>query len=81
MSEDRKAFITASNDEVWNQGNIDAAARLFAPNIVRHQPPMPDVVGLDAVTQGRRWPSKVSASGAGKTAAWWRIGRTTTIWD
>lgn len=51
MSADRKAQIAQVNDEIWNQGNMDAVARLFAPNIVRHQPPMPDVVGLEAVTQ------------------------------
>ena len=51
MSADRKAQIARVNDEIWNQGNMDAVARLFAPNIVRHQPPMPDVVGLEAVTQ------------------------------
>lgn len=51
MSQERKALIMQLNDEVWNQGNLDAIPRLFAPGIVRHQPPMPDVVGLDAVTQ------------------------------
>ena len=51
MSADRKGQIAQVNDEIWNQGNMDAVARLFAPNIVRHQPPMPDVVGLEAVTQ------------------------------
>lgn len=51
MAQDRKALITQLSDEVWNQGNIDAVPRLFAPNVVRHQPPMPDVVGLEAVTQ------------------------------
>ena len=49
MAEDRKALGNRINEEVWNQGNVDAYAELVAPNIVRHAPPMPDVVGLEAL--------------------------------
>jgi predicted ester cyclase len=49
MSEELKAKMCRLVDEAWNKGNLDVLSELLAVNYVRHQPPYPDVVGLEAL--------------------------------
>jgi predicted ester cyclase len=49
MSEELKAKVRRVVDEAWHKGNLDVLSELYAANIVRHQPPYPDVVGLEAL--------------------------------
>jgi len=39
-------------EEAWHKGNVDAFDEVYAADIVWHQPPFPDVSGLEAVKQG-----------------------------
>ena len=47
MSEERKAAICRALDQA-TQGNVGALDELYAQDYVMHQPPLPDIVGLDA---------------------------------
>ncbi len=38
-------------EDAYNEGRIDALDEIFAPDFVRHQPPFPDIVGLEAYKQ------------------------------
>jgi steroid delta-isomerase-like uncharacterized protein len=38
-------------EAVWSDGNLDLLGQLYAADIVRHSPPFPDVVGLEAYRQ------------------------------
>ena len=52
MSTEKDAAFYERSDKVWlsawNEGQLDALDEIYAPNFVRHQPPFPDVVGLEA---------------------------------
>lgn len=52
-----KAQVKQIVERAFNEGQLDDLALIYAPTIVRHQPPNPDIVGLDAFKQyvlGRR---------------------------
>ena len=49
MSEELKTKIKRTWEEAFNQGKMDGLDELVAPNCVRHKPPFPDIVGLDAL--------------------------------
>ncbi|MDB4304108.1 ester cyclase [Desulfosarcina sp.] len=49
MSEELKTKIKRAWEEAFNQGKMDGLDELVAPNWVRHKPPFPDIVGLDAL--------------------------------
>ncbi len=49
MSEELKAKMRRVIDEAWNKGNLDVLSELYAANYVRHRPPYPDIVGLEAL--------------------------------
>ncbi len=38
-------------EDAYNKGHIDALDEIVAPDFVRHQPPFPDIVGLEAYKQ------------------------------
>src|SRR5215210_6918425 len=38
-------------EDAYNEGHIDAFDEIVAPDFVRHQPPFPDIVGLEAWKQ------------------------------
>jgi hypothetical protein len=42
------AALWRPTDEAWNKGNLDALDEVYSPNLVYHQPPFPDFVGLAA---------------------------------
>jgi predicted ester cyclase len=48
MSEERKSAIRNALDQALNEGNVDSLDELYAKDYVMHQPPLPDIVGLDA---------------------------------
>jgi len=39
-------------EEAWSKGNVDAFDEVYAADIVWHQPPFPDVSGLEVAKQG-----------------------------
>ena len=43
-----EATIRRVIDETWNKGNFDAFDELYDKDFVRHRPPFPDVIGLEA---------------------------------
>jgi predicted ester cyclase/heme-degrading monooxygenase HmoA len=43
----KEAFIQASLD-AYNKGNVNALDKFISPDFVRHDPPNPDIKGLDA---------------------------------
>lgn len=43
-----KANVQTEINEAWNNKNLDVLDGLYAPNLVYHIPPYPDVVGLDS---------------------------------
>ena len=49
MSEELKAKVKRAWEAAYTQGNLDALDDVIGPNIVRHQPPFPDIVGLGAL--------------------------------
>ncbi len=51
MSEELRAKARRYIDETWNKGNLDPLSELCAANYVRHHPPYPDIVGLEAFKQ------------------------------
>ena len=48
MSAELKAKVKKIWEEAFNQGNVDGLDEITAPNYVRHKPPFPDLVGLEA---------------------------------
>ena len=38
-------------EDAYNEGHIDALDEIFAPDFVRHNPPFPNIVGLEAWKQ------------------------------
>jgi predicted ester cyclase len=48
MSEERKSAIRGALDQALNEGNLDTLDELYVQDYVMHQPPLPDIVGLDA---------------------------------
>ena len=52
MSEENKAIVRRQEEEVFTQGNLDAADEIYAPNYVGHDPSNPeDIRGLEAAKQ------------------------------
>lgn len=47
MTEQTAALIRRVIDQIWNAGDLDSMAEIYAGNVVRHNPPFPDIVGLD----------------------------------
>ena len=48
MSESNKALVRRLFDEVWNQGDLDAADALVAADVVNHDPQNPKAEDRDA---------------------------------
>lgn len=48
MSDEQKAKVRRVIDEAFHKGNMNAWDEIVAPDVVYHQPPAPDVKGLDA---------------------------------
>ena len=46
-----KAISKRSLDEIWNTGDLSVANEIIDDNIVYHQPPSPDITGIDAYKQ------------------------------
>jgi steroid delta-isomerase-like uncharacterized protein len=44
MSEENKALVRRSFEEVFNQGNLDAVEEIFAPDYVLHDPTSPEEI-------------------------------------
>jgi steroid delta-isomerase-like uncharacterized protein len=51
MSEDIKAKFRRVVEQAWNKGNLDTLDELHSPDYIEHNPPFPDVDGLDAFKQ------------------------------
>ena len=52
MSEENKAVFRRQEEEIFTQGNLDAADEIYARNYVGHDPINPeDIRGLDAAKQ------------------------------
>ena len=52
MSEENKAIVRRQEEELFTQGNLDAADEIYAPNYVGHDPSNPeDIRGLEAAKQ------------------------------
>ena len=49
MSEDKKAWLRKSMDEVWNKGNLDAAGEFYAADVVIHNAAPDNPGGLEGV--------------------------------
>jgi steroid delta-isomerase-like uncharacterized protein len=48
VPEELKATIRRTFDEAYNKGNLDAFDEIYQADSVRHRPPLPDIVGLQA---------------------------------
>jgi steroid delta-isomerase-like uncharacterized protein len=46
-----KDKIQKAGEEAWYNGNVDALDEVYAADYVYHRPPLPDIVGLDAVKE------------------------------
>jgi steroid delta-isomerase-like uncharacterized protein len=52
MSEENKTVVRRQEEEIFTQGNLDAANEIYAPNYVGHDPTNPeDIRGLEAAKQ------------------------------
>ena len=52
MSEENKAIVRQQEEELFTQGNLDAADEVYAPDYVGHDPSNPEEVrGLQAAKQ------------------------------
>ena len=52
MSEENKAIVRRQEEELFTQGNLDAADEIYAPNYVGHDPSNPeDIRGQEAAKQ------------------------------
>ena len=49
MSEDKKAWLRKSMDEIWNKGNLEAAGEFYAADVVIHNAAPGNPGGLDGV--------------------------------
>ena len=49
--EKHKTLIRQEFDEAWNKGNTEILDVHIAPDFVRHCPPNPDIVGLNALKE------------------------------
>jgi steroid delta-isomerase-like uncharacterized protein len=49
MSKANKAQIREYVEEIWVRGNLNVVDEFYAPDYVRHQPPFPDVNGIEAM--------------------------------
>ena len=50
--EENKAIVRRQEEEIFTQGNLDAADEIYAPNYVGHDPASPeDIQGLEAAKQ------------------------------
>ncbi len=51
-AEENKAIVHRQEEELFTQGNLDAADEIYAPNYVGHDPSNPeDIQGLEAAKQ------------------------------
>jgi predicted ester cyclase len=51
-AEENKAIVHRQEEELFTQGNLDAADEIYAPNYVGHDPSNPeDIRGLEAAKQ------------------------------
>ena len=48
QSAELRAKVHRVIDQAWNQGNLKALDELYAPHVIIHRPPLPDIVGLAA---------------------------------
>jgi len=46
-----KARAMQIYERAWNEGKFDGLDTVLAPNVIRHEPPNSDIVGLDAYKQ------------------------------
>jgi hypothetical protein len=54
MSEENKAVVRRQEEEIFTQGNLDAADEIYARNYVGHDPIDPeDIRGLEAASRRR----------------------------
>jgi predicted ester cyclase len=52
LSEENKAIVRRQEEELFTQGNLDAADEIYAPDYVGHDPSNPeDIRGLEAAKQ------------------------------
>ena len=52
MSEENKAIVRRQEEELFTQGNLDAADEVYAPDYVGHDPSnLEDIQGLEAAKQ------------------------------
>lgn len=49
--EERKAAYNRVVEEAYNKGNLDVLDEVYASDYVYHNPPSPDIVGLEAYKQ------------------------------
>jgi len=50
-TEDLKAKVRRATEDAYHKGNVDTLDEVWAPDFVRHQPPLPDLDGLAAYKQ------------------------------
>jgi len=51
MTEDLQSKTYDVIEEVYNKKNLDALDTLYSTDLIRHHPPFPDLVGLDALKE------------------------------
>jgi predicted ester cyclase len=51
MSEGIRTAVRHAWEEAWNKGNLDALDEVCDADMVRHEPPFPDIVGTEALKQ------------------------------
>jgi steroid delta-isomerase-like uncharacterized protein len=47
-AEEIKANVQKEIEQAWNMGNVDVLDELYAPEMVYHVPPFPDIVGIES---------------------------------
>jgi len=48
LTEDLVRRYNKAWQAAWNEGKVDALDEFVSPNLVRHIPPFPDIIGLEA---------------------------------
>lgn len=48
MPQELKAAIRLIFDQAYNNGSLDAFDEIYSADSVRHRPPLPDIIGLEA---------------------------------